>query len=70
MQFDKSMLIDQLKTLGRHEDAQRADKELPNTVDSEKHSDLLSRFGIDPSMLSQLGNPSELLDKAKGIFGR
>ena len=73
MQIDKNTVIELLKTLGKHEEANRAQSELPEQVDTERHSGLLSKFGVDSSMLSGLtgggaGGAGGLLDKAKDMF--
>ena len=52
MQIDKSMIIDLLKSRGEDDKAAQAEAELPGTVDTEKDSGLLSKFGIDPSDLA------------------
>jgi hypothetical protein len=61
MNIDKSQIIDLLKKRGDHDQADQADKELPDQVDPEQHSDLLSKFGI---------NPQDLLGGAGGIAGK
>ena len=58
MQIDKQQIIEFLKSRGDHDQAQRAEGELPDQVDTDQHSDLLSRFGI---------NPQDLLGGAGGI---
>lgn len=70
MQIDKATIIDHLKQLGRHDDASKADAELPGTVDSDKDAGLLSRFGISPDLLSKLGGAGGILGKAKDLFNR
>ena len=60
VQIDKDAVIDFLKSQGRHDDAAKAAHELPDRVDHERHSDLLTKFGI---------NPKELLDKLPGGLG-
>jgi len=68
MQIDKDTIINFLKDRGRQNDAAKAEQELPDQVDNEKQSDLLSRFGIDPAEL--LGKlPGGLGDKLGGILG-
>ncbi len=47
MQFDKQQIIDLIKNRGDHQQAQQADQELPEKVDTDQHSGLLSKFGID-----------------------
>ena len=58
MQIDKQQIIEFLKSRGDHDQAQQAEGELPDQVDTDQHSDLLSRFGI---------NPQDLLGGAGGI---
>ncbi len=48
MQFDKSQILDLLKGMGKHDEAGRAESELPEKVDTDKDGDLLSKFGIEP----------------------
>lgn len=52
MQIDKSQIIDLLTSRGDHTSAQEADAELPDKVDTDKHKDLLDKFGIDLGELS------------------
>ncbi|MEP7088933.1 MAG: hypothetical protein ABI776_02405 [Nocardioidaceae bacterium] len=52
MQIDKSQIIDLLKSRGDDSKAQQADTELPDKVDTDKHKDLLDKFGIDLGELS------------------
>lgn len=60
MQIDKSHILDLLKSRGDEQQASQADSELPETVDTEKDSGLLSKFGI---------NPQDLLGKLGGLGG-
>jgi len=56
MEIDKSQILDLLKGQGKHDEASKAESELPDKVDTDKHGDLLSRFGIDPKdLLGKLG---------------
>jgi hypothetical protein len=56
MEIDKSQILDYLKGQGKNDEASKADSELPDKVDTDKHADLLSRFGIDPKdLLGKLG---------------
>jgi hypothetical protein len=56
MQIPKQQILDMLKSQGDQDKAGQADKELPDTVDTDQHSDLLSKLGIDPKQfLSGLG---------------
>ncbi|MGG5260315.1 hypothetical protein [Phycicoccus avicenniae] len=51
MQLDKQQIIDALKNRGDHDQAQQAQDDLPDQVDTDQHSDLLARFGVDPGDL-------------------
>ncbi len=56
MEFDKSQILDLLKGMGKHDEAGKAESELPEKVDTDKHGDLLSRFGIEPKdLIGKLG---------------
>ena len=58
MNIDKSQIVELLKSRGDHDKAQRAQSELPDQVDTEKDSSLLSKLGVNPSEL--LGGGSDL----------
>jgi hypothetical protein len=60
MQIDKQQIIDLLKNRGDHDKAAQADSELPDTVDTDEHSGLLGKLGI---------NPQELLGGLAGGLG-
>jgi hypothetical protein len=61
MQFDKSQIIDLLKSAGDHDKASQAENELPGTVDTERDSGLLSKLGLDPQdLISKLAGGGEL----------
>ena len=57
MEIPKNKIIDALRQRGDEEKAAQASQELPDTVDTEQHRDLLDRLGIDPSaVLGPLGD--------------
>ena len=60
MEFDRQEIVDQLR--GRREDdvADRAERELPEVVDTEEDADLLHGLGI---------NPTDLIGGIAGTFG-
>lgn len=60
MQIDKQQVIEFLKSRGEHDKAQQAEGQLPDQVDTDQHSDLLSKFNI---------NPQELLGGLGGKLG-
>lgn len=60
MQIDKSQIIDLLKSRGDAGKAEQAKSDLPDTVDTERDSGLLSKLDIDPK---------DLLGKLSGGLG-
>lgn len=55
MNIDKNQIIDLLRSQG-HPQADQAEQELPDQVDTDQHSDLLSKFGLNPQeLLGKLG---------------
>ncbi len=51
MQIDQSQVLDMLRSRGDEQKAQQAETELPDKVDTEQHSDLLGKFGVNPQDL-------------------
>jgi hypothetical protein len=51
MQFDKNQIIELLRSQGDQQKAQQAEQELPQQVDTDRDSGLLSKLGIDPQEL-------------------
>ena len=49
MEFDKQQILDLIKQQGG--DHERAAQHLPDKVDHSEHSDLLQKFGVNPSDL-------------------
>jgi hypothetical protein len=60
MQIPKDQILDLLRSRGEDDKAAQADSELPDQVDTEQHSDILERLGI---------NPQELIGKLGGGLG-
>jgi hypothetical protein len=60
MQIDKSQILEMLRSRGDEQKAQQAEKELPDKVDTDQHSDLLGKLGV---------NPQDLLGKG-GLGGK
>jgi hypothetical protein len=54
MEIPKDKIIEFLKEQGDQGKAEKAERELPGTVDTERDKGLLDRLGIDPQDL--LGN--------------
>ena len=56
MEFDKSQIIELLRSQGDNDKAEQADKQLPDRVDPEQHAGLLSKLGVNPQdLLAKLG---------------
>ena len=51
MQFDKSQILDLLRSQGDTEKAEQADRELPDQVDTDQHGGILERLGLNPADL-------------------
>ena len=54
MQIDKDQIIQLLKDKGNSAQADQAQGQLPDKVDTDQHSDLLAKLGIDSSELSSI----------------
>ena len=48
MQIDKETVLGLLREQGKTDQAQQAEQELPDQVDTERDAGLLERFGISP----------------------
>ncbi len=46
MQLDKTQIVDFLKERGQHQQADQAQQNLPDQVDTEQHGGLLAQHGI------------------------
>jgi hypothetical protein len=56
MEIPKDKILELLRSRGEQDKADQADSELPDSVDTEKHADLLNKLGIDPGdLLGKLG---------------
>ena len=51
MEIDKETILSMLKEQGKTNEAQQAEQELPDKVDSERDGGLLERFGLSPQEL-------------------
>lgn len=47
MQIDKQQILSLLKQQGQNDKADQADQELPDQVDTDQHSGLLDKLGIN-----------------------
>jgi hypothetical protein len=56
MEIPKDQIIEMIKQHGNADQVGQADQELPDQVDPERDSGLLSKFGLDPQdVLGKLG---------------
>ena len=55
MQLPKEKILDLLRSRGEDDKASKADSELPDHVDTQKHAGILDKLGIDPEMTGKLG---------------
>lgn len=55
MQIDKQQILEFLRNRGDQQQADQADGELPDQVDTDQHADLLAKFGINPQELLRGG---------------
>ena len=70
MQLDKETIITFLREQGQQRQAQDAEQQLPDQVDTEQHASLLSSLGIDlPTLLTQLGGGGMGGGLGKGLGG-
>ena len=70
MQLDKSMILEFLQQQGQHQQAQDAEQQLPDQVDTEQHASLLSSLGVDvPTLLAKVGGGGALGGGLGGLLG-
>ena len=57
MNIDKDQILQLLRSQGHEDQAKQASSELPSKVDTDNtdHAGMLSKYGIDPSNLGDLG---------------
>jgi hypothetical protein len=56
VQIDKAQILELLRSQGDDTKARQADQELPQQVDTEQHSGLLQKLGLDPQdLVAKLG---------------
>ncbi len=51
MQIPKDQVLELIRSRGDDSQAQQAQQELPDQVDTDQHAGMLSKFGIDPQDL-------------------
>ena len=70
MEIPKDEILKLLRERGQSDQAQQAEQELPDQVDPERDSGLLSRFGLEPQeLIGMLGDrlPGGLGDRLGGL---
>lgn len=70
MKIDKDTIVSLLRSQGEDRNASRAEKELPNEVDTDADKGLLEKFGIDVGDLVAKVTGGELGAKLKGGLGK
>jgi uncharacterized protein YidB (DUF937 family) len=56
MQIPKDKILEMLQQQGKGDQVDQAKLELPDQVETDQHSDLLQKFGLDPQeLLTKLG---------------
>jgi hypothetical protein len=63
MEIPKDKIIELIRDRMGGDQAEQADRELPDQVDPEQHADLLSKFGIDPKELLGGGGLGDVAGK-------
>jgi hypothetical protein len=63
VQIDKRQILDLLRERGQQDQANQAEQELPDQVDTDQDAGLLQRFGVDPQELLQRFSGGEGLPK-------
>ena len=63
MQIDKNQILELLRSRGQDDKAEQADQELPDKVDTDQHSGLFERLGINPAELLGGGGVGGLLGR-------
>ena len=51
MNIDKETILNMLRSNGQDADADQAQQDLPDQVDTDQHAGMLQRFGINPADL-------------------
>lgn len=52
MQIPKDKILEMIKSRGDHDQANQAESELPDQVDTDKDKGMLDKFGINPKDLA------------------
>ncbi len=70
MEIPKEKILDLLRQQGNHDQAGQAEQELPDQVDPQRDSGLLSKFGLDPQDLLKLFGGGGGLGGLGGLGGK
>ena len=70
MQLDKGMILNFLMEQGQHKEAQQAEQQLPDQVDTDQHASLLSSLGVDvPTLISKFAGGGGAGGGLGGLLG-
>jgi type II secretory pathway component PulK len=64
MAVDRDELVKHLRSEGKHDKADKAERELPKHVSKDEHKGLLDKLGIDDSIVDKI--PDSMVDKIPG----
>lgn len=71
MTFDKDTILEFLRSNGQHEQADQASQELPEQVDTDQHSGLLGKFGVNPAdLIAKFAGGSGGAGGLGGVIGK
>ena len=69
MQIPKDQILELLRTQGKDKEAEQANGELPDQVDTDQHQGLLAKFGVNPEELMRHFGGDGGVGKALGGLG-
>ena len=71
MQLDKSQILGLLRSQGDHSTADRAEGELPDSVDTDQHASTLAQLGLNPQdLIAKLTGGDAGQAGLSGLLGR
>jgi hypothetical protein len=59
MEIPREMVVEHIRSHGDYEQAEQAERELPEKVDPERDRDVLTRFGVDAAAFDFGGHSPE-----------
>lgn len=70
MNIDKDTILNVLRGNGQDTQADQAQQELPDQVDTDQHSGLLEKFGVNPAELIAKFTGGQAAGGIGGAFGK